>query len=210
MDSSAAGFFAILFALGAIVILAALLAVAAGAALLTTGIVLLVKRRRRILALQKAEYPAFCTAAVADMRCFQRMQQKGGMQNEFDYALHFTGEDGMQHRAFLAIITPLSMNLQVGYTVSVAVFSEPLIEPSVSALDPYRGMDGRLPEFIETRTWLDVPVDETGTVMLADDYQRAVGRAKQKNKTALIVGWILLGITGLRLLAVLLMYLSRL
>ena len=57
-----------------------------------------------------------------------------------------------------------------------------------------------LPPQVALCTWLGRPIDETGTVMFADDYRNAVTQAEKKNKTDLIVGLVLTGILLLHLI----------
>lgn len=177
-----------------------IIAIAVGVVLLVVGIKLLTNRKKRMQELQRAGTPYVTAGTVADVRYSQRSTGKGLMLNYYEAALHFTGADGYTHRAFLGIMTPQVMNLQVGMPVQLAVFLNPLIAPSALATDPARGADGMLPPAVEARTWLDRPIDETGTVMLYDDYTAAVEQAEKKNKSNLIVGWALIGIVALRVI----------
>ena len=156
---------------------------------------LFVRRSRRLKELNRAPEPMFCTGTVADLRCAPDPRMF-----VYFFSLHYPGADGQTHRAFLGIRTPIALNAQVGMPVQLAVFLNPVITPSPSALDPMRGADGMLPPQVELCTWLGRPIDETGTVMFADDYRNAVTQAEKKNKTDLIVGLVLTGILLLHLI----------
>ena len=177
-----------------------IIAIAVGVVLMVVGIKLLTNRKKRMQEMQRAGTPYVTAGTVADVRYSQRQNSKGLMLNYYEAALHFTGADHMLHRAFIGFLTPQVMNLQVGMAVQLAVFLNPLTTPSALATDPARGADGMLPPAVEARTWLDRPIDETGTVMLYDDYTAAIEQAEKKNKSNLIAGWALIGIVALRVI----------
>ena len=165
--------------------------------LIMLGIIiwLFVRRSRRLKELNRAPEPMFCTGTVADLRCAPDPRMF-----LYFFSLHYPGADGQIHRAFVAVRTPAALNAQVGMPVQLAVFLNPVITPSPSALDPMRGADGMLPPQVALCTWLRRPIDETGTVMFADDYRNAITQAEKKNKTDLIVGLVLTGILLLRVI----------
>jgi len=191
-----------LFALFAGIFIAAIIfmiiAIAIAVVMLVFGISNLTKRKKRMNEMAAAGTPYFTNGTVADLRCSNRQNKKGTILNYYEVALHFVGADQLNHRAFIGILTPMPLNLSVGMTLPLAVFIQPVLQPSASATDPYRGADGMLPPQIEPRTWLERPIDETGTVMLQEHYYDAVQSAEKKNKTNLIIGWVLIGIVILR------------
>lgn len=169
-------------------------------ALLVLGIILLNKASRGKQDLAKIEHAAYCTATVADLRFLYARTASGAMTNQYEMALQFTGADGLGHRAFLGIQTPQGMNLTVGSQTPIAVLPQPVIQPSMQAFDPARGADGKLPPVIDFCRFYELPIDETGTVMLTADHQKAVSTVSSKIRTQTIVGWVLIGLAIMRLL----------
>ncbi|MBR5405443.1 MAG: hypothetical protein K6E36_04645 [Oscillospiraceae bacterium] len=86
-------------------------------------------------------------------------------------AVRFTGRDGQQHRAFLGVPQPAEKPYQVGGRVPLWLFPVPVIQPDTEALEPGRGADGKISGAIRFCSFMGKPVDETGTVMLREDYQ---------------------------------------
>lgn len=204
VDSDALfGLFAGIFALSVFSAIVIILTVVINIALIMLGIILLSKANRRKQDLAKVEHAAYCTATVADMRFSYTHTANGMMMNQYEIALQFTGTDGLGHRAFLGIQTPQVLNLTVGSQTPIAVLPQPAIRPSVQAFDPARGADGKLPPVIDFCRYFELPIDETGTVMLTADHQKAVGAAGGKIRTQTIVGWVLIGIFTMRLLVLL-------
>lgn len=175
-----------------------IVSVAISIIMLVLAINILNKRKHRIADLEKAANPYFFSGTVADMRCTQEPLSGGAAQLYYAFALHYTAEDGTLRRALLGVRTMTPMNITVGSTVQLAVFAMPLIQPSPQAFDPMRGADGMLPPQVELCTWMDRPIDETGTVMLYDDYQAALDNAHRKNRTGQIIGWVLIVFVILR------------
>ena len=123
----------------------------------------------------------------------------GGFVTEL--ALAYIGADGLQHRAFLSVQTPAYWNVQIGQMLDIAVFPRPLTEVSPLAFDPSRGADGALPEQVIPVRFNNVPLDETGTVMLETDRLRLLSKAQPAGHLALGIVAIALG--ALRLLSLL-------
>ena len=170
--------------------------------MLVIGITMLVKRKKRIQELEAARCPDYYSGIVADSRCTPDYNEHGVSLYYYALALHYPTPDDQMHRAFLGIRTFTPLNVQNGMPVQLAAFPAPLQPPAPGAFDPARGADGMLPPQVEICTWFDKPIDETYTVMLTDDYQSALQNAERKNRIALIVGWVLIGLVMMRVIFV--------
>ena len=120
-----------------------------------------------------------------------------------ELALIFTGADGMPHRAFLSVSSAAPLNTPVGSSLQIAVFPAPLAQVPQAAFDPMRGADGRLPEHVMQAAVNGIPLDETGTVMLAADYPRFQIPNARSGRGAYIAGIVLAAIGACRLLMLL-------
>ena len=93
-----------------------------------------------------------------------------GTQYHHKYAFLYEDDNHVTRRAFLGISATTTLPYQIGETVPLRVFRQPVLRPEADAFDPARGADGRLPGLIAFRRWLGRPVDETGTVMREEDF----------------------------------------
>ena len=93
-----------------------------------------------------------------------------GTQYHHKYAFLYEDDNHVTRRAFLGISATTTLPYQIGETVPLRVFRQPVVRPEADAFDPARGADGRLPGLIAFRRWLGRPVDETGTVMREEDF----------------------------------------
>lgn len=128
------------------------------------------------------------------------------MPYHYKYALQYTGQDGVSHRAFLGISTNMPLYYAVGQPAQLRLMQQPLMDVPPDAVDPMRGADGRLPGMIRFRIWNGVPVDETATVMLESDYTRLCSELSARQKKMGTLTWILLIIGGVFLLGLISMF----
>lgn len=163
------------------------------------GIAAFRERKRRIAAREKtaASYPA--DGVILDAQLVQDSPVMPSLLH-YKYSIRYADTEGALHRALIGITTGTPLHYTPGEAIPLHIFQQSVIIPDAEAFNPQRCATGRIDCPISFRKWLDKPIDETGTVMLAHDYQALSDELERKIKSQLTAGWLWLIGSGISLI----------
>ncbi|MBP0987753.1 MAG: hypothetical protein J6S92_05685 [Oscillospiraceae bacterium] len=163
------------------------------------GIAAFRERKRRIAARAKAaaSYPA--DGVVLDTQLVQDSPVMPSLLH-YKYSIRYTDTAGALHRALIGITTGTPLHYAPGEAIPLHIFQQSVIVPDAEAFNPQRCATGRIDCPISFRKWLDKPIDETGTVMLAHDYQALSDDLEKKIRSLQTAGWLWLTGSGIGLI----------
>ncbi|MBR5362971.1 MAG: hypothetical protein IK134_06585 [Oscillospiraceae bacterium] len=163
------------------------------------GIAAFRERKRRIAAREKnaASYPA--DGVVLDAQLVQDSPVMPSLLH-YKYSIRYADTAGALHRALIGITTGTPLHYAPGEAIPLHIFQQSVIIPDAEAFNPQRCATGRIDCPISFRKWLDKPIDETGTVMLAHDFQALSDDLEKKIRSLQTAGWLWLIGSGVSLI----------
>lgn len=167
--------------------------------LAAAGIASLRERKRRIEARAKTAASYSADGVILDAQLVQDSPVMPSLLH-YKYSIRYADTEGALHRALIGITTGTPLHYAPGEAIPLHIFQQSVIVPDAEAFNPQRCATGRIDCPVSFRKWLDKPIDETGTVMLAHDYQALSDDLEKKIRSLQTAGWLWLTGSGIGLI----------
>ncbi len=160
----------------------------------------LFRERKRLLDAKHKTVASYATdGVILDARLVQDQSTPASpLHNK--YSILYSDSTGVQHRAFIGIDSNVPLKYTIDDTVQLHLFQQSVIVPDARAFDPNRGQNGKIDCAISFRKWLNKPIDETGTVMLEQDYLELEQEIERNLSSRQKLGWLMIFLSAVSFL----------